>query len=383
MPNPDGSLSSREICDGAVLERALADESVSSVKIQVTLESDNFVTGTSGWQINRDTGSVEFQDATIRGTLNASDITSGTLNVSFLAGGTITAEEIVFSNSSSSILRSANYVANSTGWQILGNGNAEFNDVEIRGTLSTNTITGNLTMDGTGRIRTASSGERVELTDAGIEFFDSTGTAQGVIVANTSGFLGLGKSGGGIINLGPRYQAEANGATDTIFAIRSVGTADLFQMIKTGTDTADLTLGAGNLIMDAGDLTLTNGDLELANGNATIDGSLLLQDAGVTEWTMLANTSDNFELRDDDGTARIQVNQTGSMFFRKDNGDVQITLSGTRVNLNGAGTTFVQLPVKSTTGDPSSPADGDMYVNTFDNTVRVFADTAWRDLATW
>ena len=41
------------------------------------------------------------------------------------------------------------------------------------------------------------------------------------------------------------------------------------------------------------------------------------------------------------------------------------------------------LPVKTTTGNPSSPAEGQCYVNTFDNAVRVYADGAWRDLVTW
>ena len=44
---------------------------------------------------------------------------------------------------------------------------------------------------------------------------------------------------------------------------------------------------------------------------------------------------------------------------------------------------FLKMPVKTDTGDPGSPADGDMYVNTADNKVRVYADGAWRDLATW
>ena len=45
------------------------------------------------------------------------------------------------------------------------------------------------------------------------------------------------------------------------------------------------------------------------------------------------------------------------------------------------------LPVKDTTGDPgdwlTDPDEGQIYVNTFDNKVRVYADGAWRDLATW
>jgi hypothetical protein len=41
------------------------------------------------------------------------------------------------------------------------------------------------------------------------------------------------------------------------------------------------------------------------------------------------------------------------------------------------------LPVKTTTGDPASPVEGQIYVNTYDNKVRVYADGAWRDLSTW
>ncbi len=41
------------------------------------------------------------------------------------------------------------------------------------------------------------------------------------------------------------------------------------------------------------------------------------------------------------------------------------------------------FPVKTDTGDPSDPLEGQIYVNTSDNKVRVYADSAWRDLATW
>jgi hypothetical protein len=43
----------------------------------------------------------------------------------------------------------------------------------------------------------------------------------------------------------------------------------------------------------------------------------------------------------------------------------------------------IQIPVKTDTGDPSSPVEGQMYVNTQDNKIRVYADAAWRDLVTW
>ena len=53
-----------------------------AIQVTADIESDNYVAGTSGWKIERDTGNAEFQDATIRGTLVADDITTGTLNAS-------------------------------------------------------------------------------------------------------------------------------------------------------------------------------------------------------------------------------------------------------------------------------------------------------------
>jgi hypothetical protein len=73
------------ISSGGVDTAELANDAVNTSKIAATLQSTNYISGTSGWQINK-SGSVEFQDATIRGSLNASDITAGTLNVDRLAG---------------------------------------------------------------------------------------------------------------------------------------------------------------------------------------------------------------------------------------------------------------------------------------------------------
>lgn len=67
-------------------------------------------------------------------------------------------------------------------------------------------------------------------------------------------------------------------------------------------------------------------------------------------------------------------------FQTASDGDLAITPTGDRVHSNS---TFFKLPVKATTGDPSSPEDGDVYVNTFDNKARLYADGAWRDLTTW
>jgi hypothetical protein len=56
------------------------------------LKSSNYVANTSGWQIAGN-GAAEFQNATIRGTLNATDITAGTLAVARLSAGSIDTEK--------------------------------------------------------------------------------------------------------------------------------------------------------------------------------------------------------------------------------------------------------------------------------------------------
>ena len=55
-----------------------------AIQVTTDIESDNYVAGVSGWHIERDTGNAEFQNATIRGTLNASDISAGTISVARL-----------------------------------------------------------------------------------------------------------------------------------------------------------------------------------------------------------------------------------------------------------------------------------------------------------
>ena len=92
------------------------------------------------------------------------------------------------------------------------------------------------------------------------------------------------------------------------------------------------------------------------------DGTLFLSGGGAVN---------NTQIKVAGGIPRIDLEVDG--------GD-RVRIDATRANILS---TFLKLPVKTTTGDPSSPVNGDMYVNTFDNTVRVFADAAWRDLATW
>ena len=144
--NEDGRIESRDLCSSSVIERVLSDEAVSSIKIKKTIQSDNFSTGVSGWQINRDTGSCEFQDAVIRGTLNASDITAGTLDAQVVTVTNLNADNITTGTLSgtyvedgaistskieltaaliaSQVFQSTTYTPGSAGWQIDADGSA-------------------------------------------------------------------------------------------------------------------------------------------------------------------------------------------------------------------------------------------------------------------
>jgi len=226
MPTPDGRIGSRDLCTGAVVERVVGDGAISSLKISATLESDNYSAGSAGWQINRATGAAEFQSATIRGTLNASDIVTGTLNAALITvtnlsassittgtldasqvtvtnldadnittgtlsanyinggtlnGGVVTITNINASNITTGTL-SAAYIGSGTtggitinlgtagviqsqtgGVIIRGNGTAEFTNVTISGTLNTTYVDGSLILNSAGTIETASSGNRIKL----------------------------------------------------------------------------------------------------------------------------------------------------------------------------------------------------------------------------
>ena len=94
------------------------------------------------------------------------------------------------------------------------------------------------------------------------------------------------------------------------------------------------------------------------------------------------------------GTAALPALGVGTNgddgIFSPGDGELAITIGGsemwsttaTRADFESGGLSFIRFPVKTTTGDPSG-IDGDVYVNLFDNKMRLRADGAWRDVVTW
>ena len=157
MPTSDGKIGHRDLCTAAVVERTIGPASVSSLKIAASLQSDNFVAGSAGWKIERDTGSAEFQDVIVRGTLNGADLIANTVTTAKLE---VTASLVV-----GQTIESTTYTAGSAGWQIDADGSAEFDNVTVRGTIEASSIEGNVTLGTGGVFRSASSGQRIEITD--------------------------------------------------------------------------------------------------------------------------------------------------------------------------------------------------------------------------
>ena len=45
--------------------------------------------------------------------------------------------------------------------------------------------------------------------------------------------------------------------------------------------------------------------------------------------------------------------------------------------------TSIQLITKTTTGNLTPGYEGQMVINTFDNNLKIYADSGWRTLASW
>jgi len=114
-----------------------------------SIKSNNFATGSAGWQIKAD-GTAEFQNATIRGSLNASDISGGTLNFSSISVSNMSASDITTGtlNASTVTVTNLNATNISTGTlsvDRIGSASITVDKLNINGNLSfngTNSIIG-------------------------------------------------------------------------------------------------------------------------------------------------------------------------------------------------------------------------------------------------
>ena len=293
------------------------------------IKSSNYSTGSAGWAITSD-GTAEFQNATIRGSLNASDITAGTLSsdrldTSFIAvggaasdvnsgsttidGGSITSNSITATQISSNtittsqlnftpledgdditdgtiggitinsdVLTTSNYPT--TGFEIGADGDAVFNNITARGIIS-GTIDTSLTTGSSGVLRSSSGSDRVQTggsNPASLFFYKGSSTT-GSISASTDNFVIQSYNSGDTLTL----RAET-GATGTTY-------------LEQGT----LNISAGT------DIVTTVGTKLTLSGDSGDSGQVLISNANGISWGNV-DTASTFS----NNTNQMTINNTNS-----------------------------------------------------------------------
>ena len=89
-------------------------------------------------------------------TIDGGNITTNTITADAIKTSTLNAKTITLGTTGGdSIIKSGNYSAGSSGWQIKANGDAEFNNVTVRGTIATSTIGAGSTVSVAGAIQSS------------------------------------------------------------------------------------------------------------------------------------------------------------------------------------------------------------------------------------
>jgi hypothetical protein len=261
----------------------IEDDAVTIDKIATSLQSTNYVAGTSGWKIAK-SGVVEFEQATIRGAINA---TSGSIASTVTIGGTAASTVVAGASDGASALQDSD-----TGVNLGLTG----------GTISGITISSTKLYEGTGTFNNSNTGFYLDnsgqfsLKDK-LSFDGTTLSVSGNIVADTLNVVDATVTGSFTANNLPDLQ-DMNGtinATKINVATLSAINADLGSVtagtLKGGTipDANAAPSGA-----ESGSFfDLTGGKFVVGNATAYLiwDGTqLLTAGIGADIWTLGATT---------------------------------------------------------------------------------------------
>ena len=192
--------------------------------------------------------------------------------------------------------------------------------------------------------------------------FSGSNVARGVQIINRAagnlrGFIGLRSISTGRMNVGMSDPANTNTTVTAIdFLNVDNGRIHFFvtgsQIVSILKDTADSEVSQIDVLLRANGAKFTMG------GNLTIV-------AGGASGVPTGETETVFNDGGHDLDFRIE-GDTVTDVFKVDAGEDKVLIGGP----------------KSTTGDPTGQ-EGMLYINTFDNAVRMYADGAWRTLASW
>lgn len=298
------------------------------------IKSQNYSSGSAGWQISPD-GSAEFQNATIRGTLNAADITAGTLNVNRLPsittselnftpvtstdvvakinasseGITIDADKLTLTgvlsvtnpsitsgsiggiSISSSAIQSSGFSSGSAGFQIASNGSAEFQDVTVRGTFSglvdnTMRFSGNAA-----KLTTGTSGtSRIEIgsdSSQEIRFLNSSNQTKGQLEIDGDNMILSASSTGSDLKLVAGISGDLIFQGGDVDFTSGLGTSPIIKVEGSGGTNKFLATDS------SGRLTLTGNTSSSGVDSITASGELSLTGAGTGDVTITHADSDH------------------------------------------------------------------------------------------
>ena len=147
-----------------------------------------------------------------------------------------------------------------------------------------------------------------------------------------------------------------------------------------GNSGIDCTVSAnGNYIINAGATQMfqmyVSGDQSILRGTSARPNMRMAMDGTY----MGFDTTDNYPIVfwSNSGTfmSIAKIADTTTEIYTPANFNLKLTA--------GSGGYVILSSIKSTTGDPASPVEGMIYINTFDNKIKMYAEGAWRQLATW
>jgi hypothetical protein len=227
-----------------------------------------------------------------------------------------------------------------------------------KGAVTTGEAITNLTVDSPfivysagGAIPITTGRASANSSSAGVNAYKARGTPSVPAAAESGDYLGAfnaygyhssnafsGAKGWFSINAAQNFTATAQGTTARIATTPLNSTTSAERLIATP---------AGNIIIGTGTVDPTTG----TKGIIFEDGTALA--------SMVTNTTGIYGDDDGDGTVRLHgINEDG-----------------------GAGPIGVVI-VKATTGDPTGHS-GLFTINTFDNAAKIYAEGAWRTIASW
>ena len=260
------------------------------------------------------------------------------------------ADKVITSELLDDDIQSDNFSSGSAGWKIeRDTGNAEFNDVAVRGTIEAASIEGNMTLGTGGVLRTASSGERIEIAESSkdrISFYtgDNFEALPALIRHSVIGIDGTTRQLGVVL-----------------FAPTTTGDTNAVQIILRSESENDSSLPPQVFVGYGG------GSSQIPEFKLTNDFKLMLEDGTEALPSLTFNNATTDGLYSAADGIGVVVGA-----------DEIVRYTATRANFDIGALAAIRIPSKADSGDPSGGVNGDFYLNLADNAGRMFADGSWR-----